>query len=815
MKRLLLALSLFSALPLLATDRHVAPSGSGPIPCTHASPCSLDTATQTAGLVGGDRILLHPGDYGVMCVQNVNGSAGNPITIMPEDKSQRTRLRGNNFVNTCGSGIIGFASTSSYIRVRDLEAHVTDTGNPIRVSTTNGISPTTFKGNCSEPRAIGVELINNILHDCTNGISGGDGPLLGKKLVYGNVFYSIGFASPDAGHGHALYIQNCDGSSEANCRSTYQDNTLYASMSYDTQIYGTGASVYIWYTTLDHNVHGPTGGGTTGSVWGLNFTNMVLGSAGTATTSCTDPKVYNKAIVQNEIIYNGTSTFAASGLPGYEKGVCDMQMLNNLFYTRYKTLQFPTGGSNGPYVITGNTFAGPLPTGSAAGTPIAFTKAGFPSNNYLDGTWPTTGKIIAYRTNAYESGRGRLTLINFDHDATYPVDIDQMGGTPNEHWKLYNLEDPNYYEGTPVATGTCGVSSCGTVTVSTTAATRFQPYGYRLDGTTPFAKVPTQGPEFNVWLLYPDYSFGAPTPTPSPTNTNTPTNTSTRTFSPTATLTSTATSTPSQTPTKTNTPAQSPTASATATPTFSPTQTFTPSRTPTVTPTAAAVASNLIVIEPERDCTLSAPMVKVNDATTFAGGYASSPTQYNGKITCSIPTLAASYIMWARVKSDTPSTSLGDSFNLDVDGDASPTCVTDGNTTCTHIFDVAESQTSILDDQGNATCNEDPIHRDVWFWNIWNDRSLTLGACTGIGTHRTFTLTASTHTFTIRQRDPNAKIDRIILTTDPNYFPSDAALTPTPTPGPRVCKVKCNHLTCYVTTNQPCNTYLPVPCPCR
>lgn len=136
-----------------------------------------------------------------------------------------------------------------------------------------------------------------------------------------------------------------------------------------------------------------------------------------------------------------------------------------------------------------------------------------------------------------------------------------------------------------------------------------------------------------------------------------------------------------------------------------------------------------------------------------------------------------------------------DSFFIDVDGDASPACVTDGNTTCVHIFDNAEQRQPCEVVEGQS-CTYSRFE-SIW-WNPLNDRSAgSCGACTGSFVERRLTLTAGQHTITFRQRDPDARLYYAILTTDVNFEPSDPQPTPTPAPigpGPvRPHKHRCNN----------------------
>ena len=239
-----------------------------------------------------------------------------------------------------------------------------------------------------------------------------------------------------------------------------------------------------------------------------------------------------------------------------------------------------------------------------------------------------------------------------------------------------------------------------------------------------------------------------PTSTPSATPTGVPP-TSTSTPSPTPTRTPTAappTSTPSATPTgvpptSTSTPSPTPTS-------VPPTATRTPSRTPTPpvgatpTPTPTPV-SGLMRVEAEA-AALTAPMTASPDVMAFGGKFISSATPQSGTATWAF-TIATTgtYVVWCRVLATAPE---HDSFHVRAD------------TGPEDIYDVAE---------GTWSPN--------WQWTRVNGRG-TSGVPLSVNP-RVFSLPAGAHTLRFRERDAQSRVDRVIVTNDFGFVPTEGNIS--------------------------------------
>ena len=397
--------------------------------------------------------------------------------------------------------------------------------------------------------------------------------------------------------------------------------------------------------------------------------------------------------------------------------------------------------------MTGNTFYGSI---------SGFTQAQFPSNTYYSSR--PTGVKVFVRPNAYEAGRANITIYNWDLNSTVSVDVSAILSS-GQGYEVRNAAD---FFGAAVLTGTYDGNPLVLPMTGLSVAT---PVGV-------LAPPPT-GPDFNVFILLPASSGGSPTPTPTgtATRTRTPTATATRTKTPTPTRTPTAapptathTRTPTgapPSPTRTKTPTAPPptsTRTRTATPTppsATPTRTRTatpppptPTRTPTRTSTPATTPPNATPtptpaflyqwLEAEA-ATLVAPMSTGADAQASGGHYISTSVTDSGTATLGITVpMAGNYYVWCRVLAPDSS---HDSF-----------------------YGKANASSEDIDDDAEGTWSPN------WQWTVLNGRGGT-GVPLTINP-RMMTLAAGANTIVFRGREAGSKLDRILVTDDPNFIPT-------------------------------------------
>lgn len=137
---------------------------------------------------------------------------------------------------------------------------------------------------------------------------------------------------------------------------------------------------------------------------------------------------------------------------------------------------------------------------------------------------------------------------------------------------------------------------------------------------------------------------------------------------------------------------------------------------------------------------LTSPMAPANDAGAFNGEYIVSAVAESGTgvWTFSVPS-AGTYVVWCRVKSPTANQ---DSFWVKMDAGVED------------VYDTAEG-----------------TWQPGWQWTRVNGRGgsgipLTLNP-------RTFSLSSGTHTLTLRGREAGTKADRVIVTNDLAFVPTE------------------------------------------
>ena len=242
---------------------------------------------------------------------------------------------------------------------------------------------------------------------------------------------------------------------------------------------------------------------------------------------------------------------------------------------------------------------------------------------------------------------------------------------------------------------------------------------------------------------------GNTTPTVTPTATRTPT----KTIQVTVTATPTATRTPTRTPIPTVTPTASRTFTPTpgSTPTATRTETRTLTSTSTSTPTAMSFEAATWAMEAETGSVVP-PMIRVEDAGACSGLYIFSP-----------------------VKSYSPAPNLAGyatfTFDLPVPGDYYLWLRGMG-------LKWSENSVWVTMDAGADYHFEMIPVEDQWIWS-WQQQP-----------EQPYALEAGQHTLRISGREPNARVDRVLLTNDSQYeagivdeCPDNTPiLTPTVTP---------------------------------
>jgi hypothetical protein len=777
-------------------DFYVSPGASGSGTGSFGNPWRLQTALNHPGAVHpGDTIWLRGGTYTGIYTSYLNGTSGSPI-IVRQYPGERAIIDGGD-----SGGLQIFTVQGNYTWFWGFEIMSSD---PDRLSAQVSSWPTDIGRGAGfgilqqAGIGLGTKFINLIVHD-TRG-SGLTSEAQNSE-VYGCILYYNGWQAPVRGHGHATYVQNQTGTKKI------VDNIMHHQFSHGFHAYG-GSSAYLDNLLVEGNTLFNNGNlSTTG-----NARNLLLGG---------DRIAQNPQVLNNYLYYqNAISPDTAFDL-GFSAGCSNATVTNN-YVSNHTTFVNCL-----PVSMTGNTFYGNI---------AGFSPGAYPGNTY-HGSRPTGTKVFirpnqyeSGRANITIYNWGLVSSTNVDLSSFLPpgtgfeirnandffgapvVTGIYGGGTVTiplaglsvaapVGWAAPPPTGPEFNAfvvlpasggGTPTSTPTSSATATRTPTwtptrTATATATRTPspvpptatPTATATPTPTPTAtRTPTPPPPTATATPVPPTATPSATPLPPtatpthtptvPAPTATPTNpgpTATSTPPPpTATATATAPP-PTATPTPTATvpgPTSTPTVpapSATATPTLTatapaptstpepPTATPTqppppPTSTPTAppaTPTPPAPGSFIQRVEAESGV-LAGPMVSSPDIQAFGGSYVSSPSQNNGTVawTLTVPE-DGEYVVWCRVLAPGAES---DSFFATPVGDSED------------VYDDAEGTWS-----------------SSWQWTRLNGRDgtgvpLTLDP-------RVLQLSAGANTLRFRGRDANSKVDRILVTNDPDFVPDE------------------------------------------
>ncbi|MEP6994320.1 MAG: S-layer homology domain-containing protein, partial [Acidobacteriota bacterium] len=730
-------------------------SGTGSL----SNPWQLQTAlNQPASVHPGDTIWLRGGTYVGTFTSSLVGTSTSPITVR-QYTGERATLDGN-AVTTLSSAIsatdtactlaAGLYAAGGVVKIgsEDIYLYIkTGTNTYTIVRGWNG-TPTASHSAGSTVTTHNTALFINgaytwfwgfeIMNSSgirTSSIAGStppdrlgfgidaNGP--GTKIinmVVHDTGQGIGVWMPATGaevYGNLVYYNGWDGPDRGHGHGVYLQNQTPSTKQMIDNIllnqFGTGSQAYTEGGFID-NIYeeGNTvfSNGILSQVTGYTD-NLLIGGT---------PVALSPSMISN-FTYSPSSDGADNNL-GYSGGCTNAAVTGNYFSgSDALILVNCTSG----LTMTGNSFYGAI---------SGFSQSQYPNNTYYSSR--PTGTWIKIRPNQFESGRANITIYNWGNLPSVSVDL---SGTLSvgDGYEIRNTQD---FYGAPVVTGTY---SGGSVSIPMTGLSVAAPVGW--------SAPPPTGPEFGAFVLLPASPGGTPTPTPTRTSTPVPpTATPTRTPTPappTATPTRTPTpvpptATPTRTPTPLpTTPSQTPTHTPTRTPTPttpSATATRTPSAAPTHTKTPTPPPGSFQVQMEAESASLSGAMSSGSDVQAFGGQYI-FPTATDSGVavwTFSVPT-SGNYYAWCRILA--PDTQH-DSFYAKANG---------GNE---DVYD---------DAAGTWSPN--------WRWTVLNGRNgtgipLTLDP-------RIVTLVAGTNTFTVRGREISSKMDRILITGDSSFVPTE------------------------------------------
>jgi hypothetical protein len=739
-----------------ATDFYVSPTGSSSGNGSIGNPWDLQTAlNQPSSVHPGDTIWLRGGTYHGSFTSNLNGSAASPIVVR-QYTGERAAIDGNYAGSNPTLTIYG-----SYTWYWGFEIFNSDT------------TRFTSDGNNPPRRGEGVELLGNytkminmIVHDTTQGVLSSSG--VNGAEIYGNLIYYNGYDSPDRGHGHGVYVQN----DPTNVAKHVTDNVIFEQYGYGIHGYTEGAYLdhLVYQGNVSYDAGGINGGGWT--------TDILLGGLHSAVSP----------IIDSNYTYDQVHSAGNSNI-GYNAGATGATITNNYFDSGTALSMVNCSGTT----MTGNAFYGGL---------SGFTQSQFPSNTYFSSQ--PTGTHVFVRPNAYEAGRANIIVYNWDSNSTVSVDVSAVL-TEGQGYELRNAND---FFGAAVLNGTYDGSP---LTIPMTGLSVATPVGV--------AAPPADGPKFGVFILLPASDGGSPTPTPPPataTATRTPTRTPTL-VPPTPTLVPPTPTLVPPTPTRTATlPPPSPTRTATPpppTPTRTPTRTATalpPTQTPTKTPTrttTGAAPSHTPTKTPTRTAT-SVPPTATRTPTRTATGVpptatrtptrthtAPPPTATRTRTPTAVPggptptpnpffyqTLEAEAArLVSPMKTGTDPQAFGGQYVYTPDGNQGQAIwtITVPHTGNYYVWSRAHARDASHDGfYAHSNSSAEDIYDDAgghwtgaWQWTRLNGRGPS-GVPLSINP-RVFSLSAGANTVNFRGHDWTNKLDRILVTNDPNYVPTE------------------------------------------
>ncbi len=164
------------------------------------------------------------------------------------------------------------------------------------------------------------------------------------------------------------------------------------------------------------------------------------------------------------------------------------------------------------------------------------------------------------------------------------------------------------------------------------------------------------------------------------------------------------------------------------------------------TQVARAQAAPPLGIEAE-SAVLTTPTQQYSDASAFGGQYITTLTANVGKATLTFSvSVTGTYAIWGRVSSGNSSDpDASNTFHISMDSDAIDNVATDGSST---IWDTPQI--------------------NAWGWSQINRR---IGG-NMVDAAVTYNLTAGSHTLYINGREPNSRLDQIIVTSDLSFVPT-------------------------------------------
>lgn len=408
-----------------------APGGDGSL----KSPWDLQTAlNQPASVRPGDVIWLRGGVYGTGLTQftsKLTGTAAAPI-IVRQWRGERATVNGGIAVYGPYTWYWGFEVTST-IQDRGPDRNALD-----------GFD--TYEGSA------GTKFINLVIHDDSQGIGFWDKAV--DAEIYGCIIYDNGFQGTDRGHGHGIYTQNNTGTKKI------FDNIIFGQFGWGVHAYGSAQASVQGYQIEGNTVfnNGELSGQFSANILlagGTPMSRIAVNSNYTYLPGTEGGSQLGWTWSPENVDLTSTGNYFIGGYVALEAWNWQTATFtNNTVYTKELinvVLSLADTQSTNVYKWDQNTYYGTaLLRFNGQNVPQAtWLSKGVDANSKFIGTAPQ-GVWVFVRPNAYEQGRGNITIYNWDMKSSVLVDLSSVLNPGDE----YEIRDAQNFWGAPVTTGT-------------------------------------------------------------------------------------------------------------------------------------------------------------------------------------------------------------------------------------------------------------------------------------------------------------------------------------------------------------------------
>jgi hypothetical protein len=419
---------------------------------------------------------MRGGTYRGRFRSSVAGAPGLPVVVrqLPGERAIIDGASGSGSVMRVGgqwSVFWGFEITNS---------------DPVRVTET--LRPNVVANYASHTR-----YVNLIVHD--GGVAFYTEPVYVDVEIAGCIIYNNGRQGSDRGHGHALYLK-----SEAGPVRAY-DNVMFNQFGYGIHLYSNAGSGQLSNMVIEGNVAFNNGSLATNS----SAANILLGGEDYATGDLLRANVayYSPGISNANVrigygtLKNGSvelrDTYAVGGNPTLDVGYWSSALVRGNTFVGPSGLVTLRDPATGGQIWSLNLHQRDPSSSSWRYNGSAYTFSAWRSVTGLaSGDQAVSGTpsapFIAVRPNAYEAGRGTVTVVNWGRAGAVAVDLTPVLALGAR----YEIRNVQALFAAPVASGTFNGLP---VPIPMTGVTPPAPVGYTS------SPAPRTAPDFDAFIV--------------------------------------------------------------------------------------------------------------------------------------------------------------------------------------------------------------------------------------------------------------------------------------------------------------------------